>query len=89
MVLIIWDRLFGTFRAEDLPEPVKYGLTRQPEDMRTVNVIFHEWRALVADVQKAPGFSNKLKYLFNPPGWSHDGSTQTARVLQQQYKNNQ
>lgn len=89
MVLIIWDRLFGTFHAEDLPEPVKYGLTKQPEKTDTVNIIFHEWQALIADVKKAPGFNNKLKYLFNPPGWSHDGSTQTARVLQKQHAQNE
>jgi hypothetical protein len=38
------------------------------------------------DVKHAPGIGNKFKYLFNPPGWSHDGSTQTARVLQREYK---
>jgi len=87
MVLIIWDRLFGTFRDEDLPEPVKYGLTHQPEDLGPVNILFHEWKALLADVKKAPTFKNKVQYLFNPPGWSHDGSTQTARVLQREWEN--
>lgn len=86
MMLILWDRLFGTFRDEDLSEPVKYGLTKQPEDMGPVNIIFHEWKALLRDVKQAPGFRNKLGYLLNPPGWSHDGSTQTARVLQREYE---
>lgn len=86
MVLILWDRLFGTFHDEDAHEPVKYGLTHQPENMGPVNVLFHEWKALLHDVKHAPGIGNKLKYLFNPPGWSHDGSTQTARVLQREYK---
>jgi sterol desaturase/sphingolipid hydroxylase (fatty acid hydroxylase superfamily) len=86
MVFIIWDRLFGTFREEDLPEPIKYGLTKQPEDTGPVNILFHEWKALLHDVKNAPGFKNKLLYLFNPPGWSHDGSTQTARVLQREWK---
>ncbi|MFD0794376.1 sterol desaturase family protein [Mucilaginibacter litoreus] len=86
MVLIIWDRIFGTFHDEHADEPVKYGLTHQPENMGPLNVIFHEWKSLIADVKKAPGLGNKLKYLFNPPGWSHDGSTQTARVLQKEYK---
>lgn len=86
MVLILWDRLFGTFHDEDAHEPVKYGLTHQPEDMGPVNVLFHEWKALLHDVKHAPGINNKLKYLFNPPGWSHDGSTQTARALQREYK---
>jgi len=86
MVLIIWDRIFGTFREENLPEPIKYGLTHNIEDTGPVNIIFHEWKALINDIKKAPGFSTKIKYLFYPPGWSHDGSTQTARVMQKGYK---
>ncbi len=86
MVLIIWDRMFGTFAGEDPTEKVKYGLTKQPEDMGPANIIFHEWKALIADMKKAPGVKAKLQYLFNAPGWSHDGSTQTARVMQREYK---
>jgi sterol desaturase/sphingolipid hydroxylase (fatty acid hydroxylase superfamily) len=86
MVLIIWDRIFGTFKNEDLDEPVKYGLTKQPEDMGPVNILFHEWKALIHDVKYAPGIKNKIKYMLNPPGWSHDGSSQTARILQREYK---
>jgi sterol desaturase/sphingolipid hydroxylase (fatty acid hydroxylase superfamily) len=88
MLLIIWDRLFGTFYNEDPAEPVKFGLTKQPENLGPVNVLFHEWKALLADVRQAPGAINKVKYLLNPPGWSHDGSTQTAKVLQKEYSNN-
>jgi sterol desaturase/sphingolipid hydroxylase (fatty acid hydroxylase superfamily) len=88
MVLIIWDRIFGTFRDEDLPEPVKFGLTKQPENLGPVNILFHEWKALLQDVKKAPTFKNKIQYFLNPPGWSHDGSTQTARVLQKEYEEN-
>jgi len=86
MVFIIWDRLFGTFHEENLPEPIKYGLTKQPEDIGPVNVIFHEWKAMMHDVKQAPDLKSKLGYLFMAPGWSHDGSTQTARVLQRQYR---
>jgi sterol desaturase/sphingolipid hydroxylase (fatty acid hydroxylase superfamily) len=85
MVFIIWDRIFNTFQEENLPEPIKYGLTHQPEDTGPVNILFHEWKALLHDARKAPGVVNKFKYFFNPPGWSHDGSTQTARALQRKY----
>ena len=88
MMLIIWDRLFGTFREENLPEPIKYGLTHQPEDIGPVNILFHEWKALLADVKKAPTLKIKLQYFFYPPGWSHDGSTQTAKVLQREWEAN-
>jgi sterol desaturase/sphingolipid hydroxylase (fatty acid hydroxylase superfamily) len=85
MVLIIWDRMFGTFHEEDLPEPTKYGLTKQPEDLGPVNVLFHEWKALISDVKRAPDLKTKLHYLFGPPGWSHDGRSKTARVQQREY----
>jgi sterol desaturase/sphingolipid hydroxylase (fatty acid hydroxylase superfamily) len=85
MMFIIWDRLFGTFREENLPEPIRYGITKQPDDMGPVNILFHEWKALLHDVKHAPDFKTKLKYFFNPPGWSHDGHTQTARVMQKEY----
>ena len=87
MMLIIWDRLFGTFREENLPEPIRFGLTKQPEDLGPVNILFHEWKALLRDIKRAPSLRVKFQYLFNPPGWSHDGSTQTARVMQREYKN--
>ncbi len=86
MVLILWDRLFGTFYEESLKEPVKYGLTHNLQDNGAINTIFHEFKALRADIKKAPGVKNKLLYIFNPPGWSHDGSTQTARALQREWK---
>jgi sterol desaturase/sphingolipid hydroxylase (fatty acid hydroxylase superfamily) len=84
MVLIIWDRIFGTFQKELPEEDVIYGLTKQPEDTGAVNIIFHEFKALMADVKKAPRLIDKIKYFIYPPGWSHDGSTQTARVMQRQ-----
>lgn len=84
MVLILWDRLFGTFQ-EELPEDViKYGLTAQPKDTGPVNIIFHEFIALKNDVKKAPTFMDKVKYILNPPGWSHDGSTQIAKLMQKE-----
>jgi len=30
--------------------------------------------------------ASKLKYLFMPPGWSHNGSSKTARELQKDLK---
>jgi len=89
MILIIWDRLFGTFHEENLPEPIRYGLTHQPENMGPVNVLFHEWKALLHDVKQAPGLRNKLRYFYKPPGWSHNGSTQTAKELQREYTERQ
>lgn len=79
-IFIVWDRLFGTFEVE--AEPVIYGLTKDIKTFNLLQIGFHEVAAIAYDVRRAPGLRAKLGYLFAPPGWSHDGSTQTARQLQ-------
>ena len=87
MFLIIWDQLFGTYQPE-LPEeeyqPVKYGLTKQPERTDPVNIIFHEWNSIGRDLSRRDiGWKEKWYYLFGPPGWSHDGSRQTSEQMRE------
>ena len=85
MCLIIWDKIFGTFQEELETDPVKYGLAHQPENNNHFGkVIFHEWQNLSTDLKKTTSFANKLRYLFMPPGWSHDGSTKTAQQLRKE-----
>jgi hypothetical protein len=85
MCLIIWDKIFGTFQEEIKEEPVKYGLTKPIENPHyPLNIIFHEWLSIGSDLKKKTSFLNKLKYLFMPPGWSHDGSTKTASQLRKE-----
>jgi hypothetical protein len=81
MVLIIWDKIFGTFVEEDENEPVKYGLTQNVESYHPLKVVFFEWNNLIQDIKKAPSFLFKVNYLFKPPGWSHDGSKKTSSQL--------
>jgi sterol desaturase/sphingolipid hydroxylase (fatty acid hydroxylase superfamily) len=71
MVLIIWDKIFGTFEPEDDSyEPTKYGLTYPIEDKGPINIIFHEWKAIYRDAsQPKISFSDRLKYIFYNPAW--------------------
>ncbi len=70
MCLIIWDRLFGTFQAEDPAEPVRYGITKQIPDRGPVNIVLHEWRDLFNDMRtKAKTLRGKLAILLHGPGW--------------------
>jgi hypothetical protein len=87
MVFILWDRLFGTFQEEISSVPIKYGLTHPIDDSNFTNIVFHEFVALSNDIKKAPGFLNKIKYIINPPGWSHKGGTQTAKLINKQLLN--
>ena len=79
MCLIIWDKMFGTYQEELAEEPVRYGLAKNVEQpYHPTDVVLHEWKAIKKDLRKNISFKDKIKYLFMPPGWSHDGSTQTA-----------
>ena len=81
MVLIIWDRLFGTFQKEDSNEPVVYGLTENIKTYHPLKLVFHEWVSIWKDLRKSDSFRIRFMYVFGPPGWSHDGSKKTARQL--------
>jgi len=85
MCLIIWDKLFGTFQEELPGEPVVYGLTKPLDNPHhPIKIIFHEWQSIGKDLQKKTTLFIKLKYLFMPPGWSHDGSSKTAKELRKE-----
>ncbi len=85
MCLIIWDKMFGTFQDELSTEPVKYGLTKNLENPHNpFNHVLHEWRAIWQVLKKDLPFSTKIKYLFMPPGWSHDGSSKTAKQMRKE-----
>lgn len=81
MILIVWDKLFGTFQQEIDGLPIEYGLYEKEISQNPANVIFHEWVAIYKDVRKVKGFRNKWLYITKPPGWSHDGSTMTSKEL--------
>ena len=82
--LIIWDRLFGTFSEESEEEPVVYGLTRNIETHNVFRVSFDEYRAMWRDIRRAPGWGDKLRYVFMAPGWSHDGPDKRSNTLREQ-----
>ncbi|WP_119079344.1 sterol desaturase family protein [Chitinophaga alhagiae] len=78
-VLIIWDRLFGTFEPEK--ERPAYGLTTNIHTYNPLRIATHEWAAIAADLRKSRRLRHWLLYLFGPPGWSHNGSRKTTREL--------
>ncbi len=45
-VLIIWDKLFGTFVAEQADEPCRYGITDDFDSTNPLTITFYEWRRI-------------------------------------------
>jgi sterol desaturase/sphingolipid hydroxylase (fatty acid hydroxylase superfamily) len=66
-VLIVWDRLFGTFEPET--EPVVYGLTKNIHSYNLLTIAFHEHRAIWHDVRSAEGLATKAGHVLRGPGW--------------------
>lgn len=81
-ILIVWDRLFGTFEPERAP--VRYGLTKNIHTFDPMRIAFHEWVAMLRAALRARSLREAASYLLLPPGWSPDGSTRTARELRRE-----
>lgn len=69
-IFIIWDKMFGTFAAEDAAEPPNYGLTKNINTFNPVSVAFHEWIACVGDALSAPTWHQAWMHLSQPPNWT-------------------
>jgi sterol desaturase/sphingolipid hydroxylase (fatty acid hydroxylase superfamily) len=67
-ILIVWDRLFGTFERED--EPVVYGLTTNIDTFRPTRIASHEYVRMARDVAGATGWSERVGHVVRAPGWS-------------------
>ena len=78
-ILIVWDRLFGTFQPELDVEPCRYGIVKNLGTFNIVRVAFHEWIGMAADVLRHP--RHAFGYVLGRPGWSHDGSRETSAMI--------
>ena len=67
-VLIVWDKLFGTFEPEI--RRVTYGLTKNIDTYNPVRVGYHEFVDIGRDVIRSRGLRNKLRHVFGRPGWT-------------------
>ncbi len=66
-ILIVWDRLFGSFQPE-IFRP-HYGLTKQVDTFNIWRLQTHEYVAIARDVKSATRLPDRLRYIFGPPGW--------------------
>lgn len=70
-LLIIWDKLFGTFEEER--EEVNYGILRHPGTWGPLGINFHFWGMLWQDMKETPKLWDKFRLWFMPLGWRPPG----------------
>jgi sterol desaturase/sphingolipid hydroxylase (fatty acid hydroxylase superfamily) len=71
-ILIVWDRLFGTFSREEPDEdPVVYGLTQNIHTFNLWKVSTHEYRDMFRDVAHSTNWRDRLGFVLRSPGWAY------------------
>ena len=80
-VLLVFDRLFGTYRPERDDLPCRYGLVHPMSSYNPLVVEFAQWISLARDLARARSPRAVLGYLAMPPGWAPDGAGSTTEDL--------
>ena len=71
-ILIVWDRLFGTFVEEDDRDPCVYGTRTPLRSLDPVRANLQGYADLAFDAWHARRWSDKLRVWWKPPGWRPD-----------------
>jgi sterol desaturase/sphingolipid hydroxylase (fatty acid hydroxylase superfamily) len=80
-ILIIWDRLFGTFAPERSDSRLVYGLVHPIGSLNPFKLTLHEWLAMARDVKRARSFRGALLQLFGRPGDSLAGRARSRPAV--------
>jgi sterol desaturase/sphingolipid hydroxylase (fatty acid hydroxylase superfamily) len=75
-ILIVWDRLFGSF--EDERDRCIYGLTTNIDTYNPLRVALHEYGAIWRDVVRARGVLRRAAFVFASPGWAYENAADNA-----------
>ena len=84
-VLMIFDRMFGTYVPEREDMPVEYGLIKPSGSANPVRIAFHEWGNIINDL-KAHSVRHWPALLFGPPGWAPNGEGSTSKQLRDSFR---
>ncbi|HEX4492468.1 MAG TPA: sterol desaturase family protein [Acidimicrobiia bacterium] len=77
-ILIVWDKLFGTFEPED--DAVVYGLTKNLDTFNPLRVAAHEHFEMLRDVFHSKNWNERLSFVFRGPGWAYQRHRDAALV---------
>ena len=66
-ILMIFDRIFGTYIAEDSNTEIVYGLTHPNYSKNPVNVVFNVWKQLLKGIAQKKTLREKIRLIFSAP----------------------
>ncbi|MET1026375.1 MAG: sterol desaturase family protein [Dongiaceae bacterium] len=69
-ILIVFDRLFGTYRQEDEGVALRYGVMPPMRSSNPLVIVYGEFLSLLKDVWRAKSWGDRWRLIFMPPGWT-------------------
>ena len=79
-VVIVFDRVFGSFAEERADDPCRYGLVDPNPSRNPFVIALREWGRMARDLARARGWRQRLAYAFGAPGWRPQGGLTTAEI---------
>ncbi|EPX60670.1 Sterol desaturase [Cystobacter fuscus DSM 2262] len=80
-VLMLFDRLFGTYIPERDDLPCRYGLVHPLTTNNPLKIVFHQFGPFFRDVMSARSPREVWGYIISPPGWRPDGNSETTEDM--------
>jgi sterol desaturase/sphingolipid hydroxylase (fatty acid hydroxylase superfamily) len=80
-ILIVWDKVFGTFEPET--ERVVYGLTKNINTFQPWRIATHEYAQMLRDVASSTSWRERLSYVVRGPGWATEHRAQRQSTTPQ------
>jgi sterol desaturase/sphingolipid hydroxylase (fatty acid hydroxylase superfamily)/uncharacterized membrane protein YhhN len=77
-ILMLWDRLFGSFQEEDEHEPCVYGTRVALNSWDPLWANLEVYWALAQETWRTPRWGDKLALWFRPPGWQSVDMARTS-----------
>ncbi len=77
-ILIVWDKLFGTFEPE--AEELVYGLTKNIDTFDPARIATHEHADILADVAASENWTDRLSFVVRGPGWAYQRHAESAAL---------
>ncbi len=68
-IWMVWDRMFGSFKDEDLQEPCVYGTRSALQSWDPLWANLEGYTSMLKDAWHAQSWADKLRVFVKPPGW--------------------
>ena len=85
-VLMLWDRLFGSYEPERDDDPPVYGILRNIDTYNPIRIAFHEWIAMGRDLLRVRSLRGFVGTVFGAPGWREDGTGVTSDSVRARWR---